>query len=84
MLTSTFSNARQNLASTMDMITSNHTPITITRQNKASVVMLSLEDYNSMNETMYLMQSTTNANRLNQSINDLENGLGIKKDLIEV
>ena len=84
MLTSTFSNARQNLASTMDKITSNHTPITITRQNKAAVVMLSLEDYNSMNETMYLMQSTTNANRLNQSINDLENGLGIKKDLIEV
>ena len=84
MQTSTFSQTRQNLAMTMDNVVQNHTPITITRQNKEPVVMISLEDYNSMKETAYLMQSITNASRLNDSINQLESGLGTSKELIEV
>lgn len=83
MQTQTFSYARQNLASTMDIIINNHTPITITRQSKEPIVMISLEDYNSMQETSYLMQSANNANRLNSAIAQLEAGLGNTKELIE-
>ena len=83
MQTSTFSQARQNLASTMDMVAFNHTPVTITRQNKEPIVMISLEDFKSMEETAYLMQSLNNATRLNQAIEELENGLGQTKELIE-
>ena len=84
MQTSTFSYTRQNLATTMDMVILNHTPITITRQNKEPVVMISLEDFKSMEETAYLMQSFNNSKRLNNAIDELEKGLGETKELIEV
>ncbi len=83
MQTSTFTTVRQNLAMTMDNVVQNHTPVTITRQNKEPVVMISLEDYNSMRETAYLMQSSNNASRLNEAIEQLESGLGTQKELIE-
>ena len=83
MYTETFSEARKNLASTMDFVVKNHVPITITRQNKEPVVMISLEDYRAIEETAYLMQSRTNAQRLNQAIDELENGRGLQKELIE-
>ena len=84
MQTTTFSYARQNLATTMDKVTNNHIPITITRQNKEPIVMISLEDFKSMEETAYLMQSINNTLRLNDAITQLESGLGIPKELIEV
>jgi antitoxin YefM len=83
MQTMTFSHMRQNLATAIDNVVDNHSPIIITRQNKDSVVMLSLEDYKSIEETAYLMQSMTNASRLNSAISQLEAGLGKTKELIE-
>jgi len=80
--TETFTSARKNLATTMDFIVSNHTPVTITRQNKEPVVMISLEDYRSMQETAYLMQSSNNANRLNKAIEQLENRRGKMRELL--
>lgn len=83
MQTMTFSHMRQNLATAIDNVVNNHSPIIITRQNKDSVVMLSLDDYKSIEETAYLMQSMTNASRLNSAISQLEAGLGKTKELIE-
>ena len=83
MHTETFSSARKNLASTMDYVVSNHTPVTITKQNKEPVVMISLEDYRAIQETAYLMQSRANADRLNRAIDELESGRGVRKELIE-
>jgi len=83
MQTTTFSYTRQNLASTMDAVVNNHSPITITRQNKEPIVMISLGDYRSMEETAYLMQSINNASRLNEAINQLEAGLGTARELVE-
>ncbi len=83
MQTSTFSQTRQHLASTMDSVVANHSPITITRQNKEAVVMISLQDFKAMQETAYLMQSSNNASRLNDAIEQLESGLGQRRDLIE-
>jgi len=83
MQTATFSQTRQHLASTMDDVVQNHNPVTITRQNKEAVVMISLKDFNSMQETAYLMQSANNASRLNEAIEQLEAGLGQSRELIE-
>jgi antitoxin YefM len=68
--------ARENLASTMDKVCSDHSPVIITRNRDQSVVMLSLEDYESLEETAYLLRSPANAKRLLESINALESGKG--------
>lgn len=83
MLTTTYTHTRQNLATIMDNVINNRTPIMVTRQQKEPVVIISLNDFKSMEETAYLMQSSTNAQRLNQAISELENGFGIQRELIE-
>ena len=54
----------------------------ITRSGQASVVMLSLEDYNSLEETAYLLRSPKNAKLLIESIASLERGQGMERELI--
>ena len=83
MKTFNFSQTRQNLASTFDYVVENCAPVTVTRQNKEPVVILSMKDYKALEETIYLMQSAANAQRLNRSIAQLEAGLGKKRELIE-
>ena len=61
---------RGNLAQTMSQVCDDHDPIIITRKNNAAVVMLSLEDYEAINETAYLLQSPKNAKRLMKSISN--------------
>jgi antitoxin YefM len=73
----TYSQARENLAETMDKVCDDHSPIIITRKNERSVVMISLEDYEALEETAYLLRSPKNARRLLESIADLEAGGGI-------
>jgi antitoxin YefM len=73
--------ARENLASTMDRVCSDHTPVIITRNRDQSVVMLSLEDYESLEETAYLMRSPANAKRLLEAIHALESGKGVVRDI---
>ncbi len=68
--------ARENLASTMDKVCQDHTPVVITRNRDQAVVMLSLEDYESLEATAYLMRSPANARRLLESIHALESGKG--------
>lgn len=75
--------ARGNLARTMSQVCNDHDPVIITRNNHPAVVMLSLEDYEAINETAYLLQSPENAKRLMKSIEDFDAGLGEEKDLME-
>jgi len=82
MKTSTFSQTRQHFADTIDAVVSDHNPVLITRQNKEAVVMISLEDYKSMEETAYLMQSLNNVERINNAIEQLEAGLGLNKKIV--
>ncbi len=79
----TYSQARSDLAKTMDKVCDDHTPIIITRKNQRSVVMISLEDYESLEETAYLLRSPRNARRLLESIAELESGGGNERALIE-
>jgi antitoxin YefM len=70
----TFSQARADLKQTMDDVCRDHEPAIITRQRGEPVVMISLEDYNGMQETMYLLGSSANAKRLRASIDQLRSG----------
>ncbi len=79
----TYSSARQNMASTMDSVCDDHSPIIITRKNKRSVVMLSLEEYNSLSETAYLLRSPNNAVRNFNAISELDGGHGVEKKLLK-
>lgn len=74
---------RQTLAQRMDQVCDDHTPIIVTRQNNRSVVLLSLEDYQALEETAYLLRSPKNAKRLMESILELESGQGTERGLLE-
>lgn len=79
----TYSSARANLASTMDRVCNDHEALIITRNGDQSVVMLSLEDYNALEETAYLLRNPTNAKRLLSAIGQLNAGKGIERELTE-
>ena len=74
---------RANLFKLMDELVLNHEELIISREDKESVVMLSLSDYEGLKETCYLLQSPKNAVRLMQSIKEVENNTLTKQDLIE-
>jgi antitoxin YefM len=78
----TYSQARRNLAKTMDQVCDDHAPIIITRKNLRSVVMISLEDYQALEETAYLLRSPKNAQRLLESIHELQTGGGKARELL--
>ena len=75
--------ARANLAQTMTRVCADHEPMIITRNGQPSVVMLSLEDYNALEETAYLLRSPRNAKRLIAAIDNLDNGQGQEQQLLE-
>ena len=79
----TYTSFRKNLASTLDRVNENHIPIIITRRNGEPAVLMSLEDFKAYDETAYLMASPENKKALDESIAQLESGLGQQHDLIE-
>ncbi|MEW8396076.1 MAG: type II toxin-antitoxin system prevent-host-death family antitoxin, partial [Candidatus Thiodiazotropha sp.] len=60
-----------------------HAPVIITRKGAGSVVMISLDDYQALEETAYLLRSPKNARRLLESIAELESGGGSEHALSE-
>lgn len=79
----TYTAARAQLAGNMDRVCNNHEPIIITRNGEQSVVMLSLEDYQSLEETAYLLRSPNNAKRLMDAVVELNAGQGTERTLAE-
>lgn len=78
----TYSEARQNFASFMDRVCDDHEPIIVTRQKSRPVVLMSLEDYNAMAETAYLLSTPANAERLMASVREADEGLAQEHELI--
>lgn len=75
---------RKTLAATLDQVTADHAPVLITREGgKPPAVLISLEDYTSMEETTYLTKSPENRRRLLEAITGLDEGKGIVRDLLE-
>ena len=83
MQTISYSTFRSNLSSVMDSVNDDHKPVLITRQNGKPAVLISVEDFESYQETAYLMQSPNNAQRLNDSMADIEAGKTLSHGLIE-
>ena len=81
--TISYSDARARLAKTMDKVCDDHAPVVVTRRNARSVVMMSLEDFQALEETAYLLRSPRSARRLLESIAELESGGGQTRDLVE-
>ncbi len=65
----------------MDEVSANNKPLLIKRQNGKHIVLMSLSEFNSIEETHYLMSNPKNAARLNRSIQSLEQGKGILVDM---
>ena len=83
MNTITYTSARSNLAQTMDKVCDDHAPVIITRKAAKPVVMMSLDDYEALEETAYLLRSPKNARRLLESIVQLEADQGTERELAE-
>lgn len=79
----TYTNARQNLAKTMEKVCQDHSPVIITRKKNDSVVIMSLEDYTALEETAFLLRSPKNTRRLIESIVQLAEGKGTERELAE-
>jgi len=80
--TMSYSALRTNLASMLDKVNDDHKPVLITRQKGKPAVLISLEDFQSYEETAYLMASPKNAERLNQAIEQVEAGEAKQHELV--
>lgn len=78
-----YTSARSNLAKTMEKVCDDHAPVAITRKGEGAVVLISMEDYQALEETAYLLRSPKNARRLIQAVVDLEEGRGQERKLTE-
>jgi antitoxin YefM len=83
MKTMTYSATRANFAAAIDSVLNDREEVVITRAGKAPVVLVALEDYESLKETAHLLQNPANARRLLGSIERLEAGEGVTQDLLE-
>ncbi|HHQ4624474.1 MULTISPECIES: type II toxin-antitoxin system Phd/YefM family antitoxin [Aeromonas] len=77
-----YSQARQHLAETMDSVTNDCAPVMITRQGAEPVIMLSLAEYNALQETAHLLRSPKNAARLMQGIAEHKAGKATPRELL--
>lgn len=75
--------AQGNLAKIIDQVCDRHDPVIITRHQQPSAVLLSLEDYESLTETAYLLKSRNNAKRIFEAIAELESGGGTVRKLLK-
>jgi antitoxin YefM len=79
----TYTEARARLSETIERVCEDHAPVTVTKRRDTAVVIMSLEDYESLLETSYLLRSPRNARRLLESIRELEEGKGKERKLRE-
>ncbi|HUF55908.1 MAG TPA: type II toxin-antitoxin system prevent-host-death family antitoxin [Thermohalobaculum sp.] len=78
----TYSDARANLKSVLDRVTGDKEEVVVTRARGESVVVVSLESWNAIQETLYLLSTPENARALRASIAELDAGEGQERDLL--
>lgn len=79
----TYTHTRQHLADVMRKVNEDHAPVVVTSQRGKPVVIMSLDDYQSLEETAYLLRNPKGAQRLLDSVVELQNGGGTVKELID-
>lgn len=67
----TYQEARKNVKKVLNQVHENSETITIVRKNGRNAVIMPEQEYNRLMETMYLLQSPANANRLYKAIQQL-------------
>jgi len=75
------SDTRVSLDKVMDRVVEDHAPVVVTREKAEPVVLVSLADWNAMEETVHLLSSSANAERLRHAISQLESGGGAEHTL---
>ncbi len=83
MLTTTISDFRRDMKRYLDDVTKNYETLIINRGKKSGVVVISLEEYNSLNATQYELSSKINETRLDSAIEKIKKGSSFHKELIE-
>lgn len=78
-----FSEARANFKALMDHVVDDRSPVIVTRQKAEAVVMVSLSDWNAMAETMHLLSTPVNADRLRDAMRQLDGGGGEERQLVQ-
>jgi antitoxin YefM len=77
----TYTEARENLANTINHVCEDNAPVIITRRRDQAVVVLSLAEYESLQETAHLLRSPANAKRLFNSLDSIKRGKLIRKKI---
>ena len=77
-----FSELRKDMKHIMDMTRERHEPTIITRKH-GNMVIMSLEDYNALQETAYILSNPKNAQRILASLTELRSGKGKEHKLID-
>jgi antitoxin YefM len=80
----TYSNFRKNLKHFLDEVLSSHSPLYVKRTNKEDVVVIAKSDYESMEETLYLLSSEKNRAQLMDGVREAESGKTTKMDLDDI
>jgi len=83
MIAANFSEFRTNLKLYLDNVEDNNETLIVKRKTGKGTVMISLDEYNSIMETVHLLSSKTNADKLYESINQMKKGSKVTNDLIE-
>jgi antitoxin YefM len=83
MIVANYTEFRTGLKKYLDTVEKNHETLIIKRGLGKGTVLLSLDEYNSMIETVHLLSSKTNADRLYESISQMRSGKVIRKSIIE-
>jgi antitoxin YefM len=83
MIAANYSEFRTGLKRFLDDVEDNHETLIIKRGSGNGSVLISLDEYNSIMETVHLLSSKTNADRLYESIKQIKDGTGMTKELIE-
>jgi len=83
MIAANFSEFRTNLKTLLDSVEENNETLIIKRGTGKGAVLISLDEYNSILETMHLLKSKANADRLFESIKQMKEGKIVRKKLIE-
>jgi antitoxin YefM len=83
MIAANFTEFRLNLKSYLDDVENNNETLIVKRGSGTGAVMISLTEYNSIMETLHLLSSKKNADRLYESIQQMKSGNTVTRDLIE-